>query len=315
MPELHNIKCTIHTVQGELSEFEDKNPDNTVRQENAANTITRYLNISGTAGQRFWVQVEIQSGFTWEKRFNRLRPDYMIDGIKLKPCGSCRISQSHIQYHGPNFTKKVNGQITGFTSNMFFKELKFVDHEVNDINTLSDQKINELGRIEVILRRAFSNRRHGDIVTRDPMYKSLENVHEKAFKGRSTSHSVHLDGERPAALLRTTNLSFIDTKEDPYVKFVFLYHTHESLQNLGVIPRSGSPVIEIQQTPGQLKQEIERLASQLSHKKATLKRQIGEADVESNDTIKKEKGASSRSSASRKIKAAKVEIVDLTNEN
>jgi len=60
------------------------------------------------------------------------------------------------------------------------------------------------------------------------------------------------------------------------------------------------------------------LQSQLSQKQATLKRRLGEADdndVESKGTIKNEKGASSRSSAIRKVKAAKVEIVDLTNED
>ncbi|KAF8445202.1 hypothetical protein BGX38DRAFT_1196609 [Terfezia claveryi] len=184
----------------------------------------------------------------------------MMDGIEFKTGGSCSKFQLHRQYHGPNFTKKVNGKITGFTSNMFFKELKIVDHEVNDRNTFCHQRINELGRIEVILRRGFSDQFHGDIQTGDPMYKSLENVHEKAFKGRSTSHSVHLDGERPAPLVGTSNYTYIDTKEAPYAKFVFLYHTHESLQNLGVIPLAGSPDVEIQQTPGQLKQEIERLA-------------------------------------------------------
>ena len=122
MPELRNIKCTIHTAQGELAEFEDKNPDSTLGQENAANTITRYLNISGTTGQRFWIQIEAQSGFEWGRVFNCLSPSYIIDGIPLVGSGSCR--KSGLQYHGPVFSKEVNGKIAQFTSNMFFKELK-----------------------------------------------------------------------------------------------------------------------------------------------------------------------------------------------
>jgi len=130
MPELRNIKCTIHTAQGELAEFEDKNPDNTVGQKNAANTITRYLNITGTAGERFWVELEIQPGFRWEHRFNCLCPNYIVDGIKLQPGSSFEKDKLRKQYHGPAFTKEVNGKVAGFTSNMFFRELKvgkFVD--------------------------------------------------------------------------------------------------------------------------------------------------------------------------------------------
>ena len=58
------------------------------------------------------------------------------------------------------------------------------------------------------------------------------------------------------------------------------------------------------------------LQSQMSLKKATLKRRLGEADdngAETKNAINKEKGASS--SASRKVKVAKVETVDLTNED
>ena len=130
MPELRNIRCTIHTAHGELAEFTDKNPDNTLGRGNAANTITRYLNISGTAGERFWVQFEVQPGFRWEQRMNCLTPDYMADGIKLKAWGSYWKQYPKMQYHGPRFVKKVNGKIAGFTRNMYFKELKvgmFID--------------------------------------------------------------------------------------------------------------------------------------------------------------------------------------------
>jgi len=58
------------------------------------------------------------------------------------------------------------------------------------------------------------------------------------------------------------------------------------------------------------------LQSQLSQKKESLKRRLGEAgdsDVESKDTVKKE-GASSRTPTAGKVKVAKMEIVDLTTE-
>jgi len=117
------VKCTIHTSQGELAEFEDKDPSST-RGEESARTITRYLDISGTAGHRFWIRSEVQPGFRWEQRFNCLTPTYRIDGIRLSSSGSCRQSNPQKDFHGPNFDRKVKGRMASFTSDMFFKELK-----------------------------------------------------------------------------------------------------------------------------------------------------------------------------------------------
>ena len=122
MPILRKVECSIHTEKGKLAEYHH---DNEVLEQNETN-ITRYLDITGAGGQRFWVEIRALQDFEWETAaFNCLVPSVTVDGVSLRADADIRSTDLFIcQYHGPKFRKLVDGSYVDYMSEMFFQPLK-----------------------------------------------------------------------------------------------------------------------------------------------------------------------------------------------
>ncbi|KAF8418186.1 hypothetical protein EV426DRAFT_342629 [Tirmania nivea] len=291
MPVMRKAECSIHTEGGRLAEYQDKG-----FVEQSETKITRYLDITGVEGQRFWIEVGALQDFEWDAAvFNSLVLSVTADGVALPRDGSIKHGRPTYQYHGPLSSKL--GADTIYNSN--------------------DTRLQSLGRIEVKLHRSMT------VVTSRPwignaaITKSLASVHEKAIKGRNSVHGVQVHRPRIHSTqdLYVVNDTFLDSQDDPYITFVFLYRTKDTLIRLGLLPIAASPIEIIDDGvvpgPATLKQEIEALTAQLNKKKATLKRRYRDED-DSSSPIKRERKPSSREST---ITARSLPgFVDLTKE-
>ncbi|RPB21904.1 hypothetical protein L211DRAFT_409897 [Terfezia boudieri ATCC MYA-4762] len=184
MPVIRKIQCCIHTERGKLTEYEEK-----VVLEQRDAKITRYLDITGAEGQRFWVEVQALQDFEWvADTFNAVVPFVAVDGVALRGTGSIKRYQPRYQYHGPKSTVLEDGKYVREVSEMFFQPLKLVEEEGGEdtINRSDDSRLQRLGRIEVKMYRTMEVRMNDEPwIGRPQVTKTLASVHEKAIKGRS----------------------------------------------------------------------------------------------------------------------------------
>jgi len=119
MPAMRKIECSIHTEKGKLDEYQD------TKVLDHPKKITRYIDISGTDGQPFWIEARALPDFEWEPaNFNCLVPFVTVDGVNLAGSGIIIPStQRTFRYHGPPFSKLVGGRCVHNVCEMFFQPL------------------------------------------------------------------------------------------------------------------------------------------------------------------------------------------------
>ena len=120
MPVLRKVGCRIHTEKGKLTEYEGKE----VSEQNDAE-ITRYLDITGAEGQRFWVEIQTLPDFEWGTgAFESLVPFVSIDGVALSSYGSIEPTLPIYRYQGPTSSELKDGEYIPTINEMFFQPLK-----------------------------------------------------------------------------------------------------------------------------------------------------------------------------------------------
>lgn len=114
MPVYKSFECSVHTeTLGKLPEYKDDELTDT------DNRVTRYLNVSGTEGHRFWIEFNIHPEFAFKSKKHRIRLQVVVDGTKI---GNTCLKHSWT-CHGPIVTETVDGITRVLTRDMHFKQL------------------------------------------------------------------------------------------------------------------------------------------------------------------------------------------------
>ncbi|KAK6537024.1 hypothetical protein TWF281_001227 [Arthrobotrys megalospora] len=121
---------------------------------------------------------------------------------------------------------------------MRFSKLETVDQKLDNLETRVDV-LKNVGSLTMKIWRAEKNATEAS--SKDwTRLSEIENIHEKALKGRAVSHKTLLGAVtyEPSRSCRTRKL---DPEDSPYVTFIFRYASKRYLQIEGLMPRSPSP--------------------------------------------------------------------------
>lgn len=123
MPILKNIECSIHTDAKRLDEYEN---DEAAADLQTPDVITRYIDIDGTEGYNFFIQMKIQPSFSYHPDYSVLVGHCKVDSIDVRG-GSLVCTARHLEAktYGPRSVKYVDGREVTFRKDMFFSRLNF----------------------------------------------------------------------------------------------------------------------------------------------------------------------------------------------
>ncbi|KAI5809649.1 hypothetical protein DFH27DRAFT_535690 [Peziza echinospora] len=299
MPELKGISCTIHSEGGKFEEYEDDE----LYQEDRS-TTSRYINIDGSEGKAFWIQLTcLDKTFVLDRSFDSIRATISVDGTELRTGSAWR---------SPYLPRVLNRNSYNTPSGTVEQTLLFcklsLSEEASDSKNVSARNIKSLGEIVIQLRRAKSTHGQNRII-HSTEAKNDTKFHEKNLKGRDISHGVQFGESTTATNIAWVHLKPID--KDPFVQFRFLYRSRKALESLLILKPLDVPgSIKVQQStnnpnqanksPAEIEKEIKRLQALLDQAN------VGEVKQERKWVVKKEPGGRGQ--------PKEIEVLDLTED-
>ena len=118
MPTHKGMRCSVVVASRKLDEYEDKSND-----ADKPDVITRYIDIDGTKGHNFVIEVEALSEFSWEdSSFDHVTVSCKVDGQSFKHSATMNQRYPITTIAGSKYAQDVNGEEVEFTKEMFFHE-------------------------------------------------------------------------------------------------------------------------------------------------------------------------------------------------
>jgi len=128
---------------------------------------------------------------------------------------------------------------------------------------------------------------------------SVTAIHQKAVKGKATSHGIQIGAAKEVAPVNWTTYHYLDSREQPFATFIFLYRPRSFLENMGIIPidnqaldmhRHAVKPDDANKSQQELLAEVQALRAKLASERATqVKRERTQQDTVKDEKRKKVK--------------------------
>ena len=118
MPTYKGIRCSVIVESRKLDEYED----NKSGDANNPDVITRYIDIDGTKGHNFVIEVEALPDFSWDPSFTAVGCDCHVDNQLLTYSPTISQDDPVAKIEGSKYAEDVDGEDVEFTEEMFFSE-------------------------------------------------------------------------------------------------------------------------------------------------------------------------------------------------
>ncbi|KAH5442985.1 hypothetical protein HBI23_168540 [Parastagonospora nodorum] len=127
-------------------------------------------------------------------------------------------------------------------SNFAFSDLKTVDSGSRRAGDRLMKHLKHMGEITAECHYVTNLKPVPDCLRRVPKGHRLEDIPEKALKGRALSHQSTFGTPAPAKPSFGVSSDYLDPEKKPFAIFHFKYRSRDALKALMIIPRSPSPV-------------------------------------------------------------------------